>query len=80
MTSQGVSCDVRLTTPLCGGPQLQNQEELRQQLKWAEQEVGAKLAEALRRADEPAHRQRTLVEEDRLKYLGLEQDVLSQLG
>ncbi|CAL8400319.1 unnamed protein product [Gadus morhua 'NCC'] len=72
--------DLRVQLQQMRQQQLQNQEELRQQLKWAEQEVGAKLAEALRRADEPAHRQRTLVEEDRLKYLGLEQDVLSQLG
>ena len=62
------------------GPQLQNQELLRLQLKRAEQEIGSRLVEAMRRADEPAHRQRTLVEEDRLKYLGLEQAVLAQLG
>ncbi|XP_077591884.1 sickle tail protein homolog [Stigmatopora nigra] len=60
--------------------QLQNQEVLRVQLKRAEQEIGAKLAEAVRRLDDPVQKQRVLVEEDRQKYLGLEERVLTQLG
>ncbi|XP_061614576.1 sickle tail protein homolog isoform X6 [Phyllopteryx taeniolatus] len=60
--------------------QLQNQEILRVQLKRAEQEIGAKLAEALRRLEDPVLKQRVLVEEDRQKYLGLEERVLAQLG
>ncbi|XP_061661429.1 sickle tail protein homolog isoform X7 [Syngnathoides biaculeatus] len=60
--------------------QLQNQEILRVQLKRAEQEIGAKLAEALRRLEDPVQKQRVLVEEDRQKYLGLEERVLTQLG
>ncbi|XP_023275836.1 sickle tail protein homolog isoform X14 [Seriola lalandi dorsalis] len=60
--------------------QLQNQEALRVQLKRAEQEISVKLAEAMRRLEDPVQRQRTLVEEDRHKYLGLEERVLTQLG
>lgn len=63
----------------CVSPQLQNQEALRFQLKRAEQEIGVKLAEAMRRLEDPVQRQRTLVEEDRHKYLGLEEHVLKQL-
>ncbi|XP_044032765.1 sickle tail protein homolog isoform X29 [Siniperca chuatsi] len=60
--------------------QLQNQEALRVQLKLAEQEISVKLAEAMRGLEDPVQRQRTLVEEDRHKYLGLEERVLTQLG
>uniref|UniRef100_A0A3Q1HU37 Actin interacting protein 3-like C-terminal domain-containing protein n=1 Tax=Anabas testudineus TaxID=64144 RepID=A0A3Q1HU37_ANATE len=60
--------------------QLQNQEALRFQLKRAEQEISVKLAEAMRRLEDPVQRQRTLVEEDRHKYLGLEEHVLTQLS
>ncbi|XP_035508680.1 sickle tail protein homolog isoform X11 [Morone saxatilis] len=60
--------------------QLQNQEALRVQLKRAEQEISVKLAEAMRGLEDPVQRQRTMVEEDRHKYLGLEECVLTQLG
>ncbi|XP_029955561.1 sickle tail protein homolog isoform X2 [Salarias fasciatus] len=60
--------------------QLQNQEALRVQLKRAEQEISIKLAESVRRLEDPAQKQRHLVEEDRHKYLGLEECVLTQLG
>uniref|UniRef100_A0A673AKC2 Si:ch211-285f17.1 n=1 Tax=Sphaeramia orbicularis TaxID=375764 RepID=A0A673AKC2_9TELE len=60
--------------------QLQNQEALRVQLKRAEQEISVKLAEAMRRLEDPVQRQRALVEEDRHKYLGLEERVLTQLS
>ncbi|XP_069015604.1 sickle tail protein homolog isoform X16 [Embiotoca jacksoni] len=60
--------------------QLQNQDALRVQLKRAEQEISIKLAEAMRRLEDPVQRQRALVEEDRHKYLGLEERVLTQLG
>ncbi|XP_049912163.1 sickle tail protein isoform X14 [Epinephelus moara] len=60
--------------------QLQNQEALRVQLKRAEQEISVKLAEAMRGVEDPVQRQRALVEEDRHKYLGLEEHVLTQLG
>ncbi|KAM9333030.1 sickle tail protein homolog isoform 2-T2 [Pholidichthys leucotaenia] len=60
--------------------QLQNQEALRVQLKRAEQEISVKLAEAMRRLEDPVQRQRALVEEDRHKYLGLEERVLTELS
>lgn len=65
--------------PPCFPPQLQNQEALRVHLKRAEQEISVKLAEAMRRLEDPVQRQRALVEEDRHKYLGLEERVLTQL-
>lgn len=49
------------------------------QLKRAEQEITIKLTEAMRRAEDPVQRQRAVVEEDRHKYLGLEERVLVQL-
>ncbi|XP_068438267.1 sickle tail protein homolog isoform X9 [Clinocottus analis] len=60
--------------------QVQNQEALRVQLKRAEQEISVKLVEAMRGLEDPVQRQRALVEEDRHKYLGLEERVLTQLG
>ncbi|KAM4543894.1 sickle tail protein homolog isoform 5-T5 [Fundulus diaphanus] len=60
--------------------QVQNQEVLRVQLKQAEQEISIKLTEAMRRMEDPVQRQRALVEEDRHKYLGLEERVLMQLS
>uniref|UniRef100_A0A3Q3WAI2 Actin interacting protein 3-like C-terminal domain-containing protein n=1 Tax=Mola mola TaxID=94237 RepID=A0A3Q3WAI2_MOLML len=60
--------------------QLQNQEALRVQLKRAEQEINVTLAEAMRGVEDPVQRQRALVEEDRHKYLGLEERVLAQLS
>lgn len=59
--------------------QVQNQEVLRVQLKRAEQEISIKLTEAMRRVEDPVQRQRAVVEEDRHKYLGLEERVLVQL-
>uniref|UniRef100_A0A3Q3QFS3 Actin interacting protein 3-like C-terminal domain-containing protein n=1 Tax=Monopterus albus TaxID=43700 RepID=A0A3Q3QFS3_MONAL len=60
--------------------QLQNQEALRIQLERAEQEISVKLGEAMRRLEDPVQRQRTVVEEDRNKYLVLEEFVLQQLS
>ncbi|XP_078794754.1 sickle tail protein homolog isoform X32 [Oryzias latipes] len=60
--------------------QLQNQETVRVQLKRTEQEISVKFTEAMRRLEDPIQRQRSLVEEDRHKYLGLEEHVLTQLN
>uniref|UniRef100_A0A4W5L4S8 Uncharacterized protein n=2 Tax=Hucho hucho TaxID=62062 RepID=A0A4W5L4S8_9TELE len=72
--------DLRLQLYQMRQLQLQNQEALRVQLKRAEQEISLKLAEAMRRLEDPVQRQRVLVEEDRHKYLGLEERVFNQLG
>ncbi|XP_051969449.1 sickle tail protein-like isoform X4 [Xyrauchen texanus] len=60
--------------------QIQNQECVRAQIKHAEQEISVKLAELLRRQDDPAQKQRTLVEEERHRYLTMQERVLAQLG
>ncbi|KAI5620613.1 sickle tail protein-like isoform X3, partial [Silurus asotus] len=59
--------------------QLQNQECMRAQIKKVEHEISARLAEALRLQEDSAQRQRALVEEERHKYLSIEETVLSQL-
>uniref|UniRef100_A0A673FZN9 Sickle tail protein homolog n=1 Tax=Sinocyclocheilus rhinocerous TaxID=307959 RepID=A0A673FZN9_9TELE len=59
--------------------QLQNQECVRAQIKHAEQEISVKLAEMLRRQDDPTQKQRTLVEEERHQYLNMQERVLTQL-
>uniref|UniRef100_A0A8C2CRQ1 KIAA1217 n=1 Tax=Cyprinus carpio TaxID=7962 RepID=A0A8C2CRQ1_CYPCA len=59
--------------------QLQNQECVRAQIKHAEQEISVKLAEMLRRQDDPTQKQRTLVEEERHRYLSMQERVLTQL-
>ncbi|XP_046704584.1 sickle tail protein isoform X4 [Silurus meridionalis] len=59
--------------------QLQNQECMRAQIKKVEHEISARLAEALRLQEDSAQRQRALVEEERHKYLSMEETVLSQL-
>lgn len=60
--------------------QLQNQECVRAQIKHAQQEISARLAEVLRRQEDPAQRQRALVEEERHRYLHMEEKLLTQLG
>uniref|UniRef100_A0A8C2IXM1 Actin interacting protein 3-like C-terminal domain-containing protein n=1 Tax=Cyprinus carpio TaxID=7962 RepID=A0A8C2IXM1_CYPCA len=60
--------------------QLQNQECVRAQIKRVEQEISVKLAEMLRRQEDPAQKQRTLVEEERHRYLSMQERVLTQLG
>lgn len=73
-----IICSVPQRSDSCS-VQLQNQEALRIQLKRAEQEISVKLSEAMRGLEDPVQKQRTLVEEERHKYLGLEERVLTQL-
>ncbi|XP_034416171.1 sickle tail protein homolog isoform X3 [Cyclopterus lumpus] len=72
--------DLRMQLHQMRQQQVQNQEALRVQLKRAEQEISVKLVEAMRGLEDPVQRQRALVEEDRHKYLGLEERVLTQIG
>ncbi|XP_037311310.2 sickle tail protein isoform X4 [Pungitius pungitius] len=72
--------DLRMQLHQMRQQQVQNQEALRVQLKRAEQEISVKLMEAMQGLEDPVQRQRALVEEDRHKYLGLEERVLTQLG
>nr|XP_015208924.1 PREDICTED: sickle tail protein homolog isoform X4 [Lepisosteus oculatus] len=71
--------DLRLQLHQMKQLQLQNQEALRAMLKRAEQEIGARLAETLKRHEDPVQRQRVLVEEERQSYLGMEERILGQL-
>lgn len=60
-------------------PQLQNQESVRGLLKRTEAELSMRVSEAARRQEDPLQRQRTLVEEERLRYLNDEELITQQL-
>ncbi|KAK2111793.1 SRC kinase signaling inhibitor 1 [Saguinus oedipus] len=60
-------------------PQLQNQESVRALLKRTETELSMRVSEAARRQEDPLQRQRTLVEEERLRYLNDEELITQQL-
>jgi len=64
--------------PICV-PQLQNLESLRALLKGTEAELSMRVSEAARRQEDPLQRQRTLVEEERLRYLNDEELITQQL-
>lgn len=59
--------------------QLQNQESVRALLKRTEAELSMRVSEAARRQEDPLQRQRTLVEEERLRYLNDEELITQQL-
>ncbi|XP_021095517.1 SRC kinase signaling inhibitor 1 isoform X2 [Heterocephalus glaber] len=60
--------------------QLQNQESVRTLLKRTEAELSMRVSEAARRQEDPLQRQRTLVEEERLRYLNDEELITQQLN
>ncbi|XP_053512598.1 SRC kinase signaling inhibitor 1 isoform X3 [Artibeus jamaicensis] len=60
--------------------QLQNVESLRALLKGTEAELSMRVSEAARRQEDPLQRQRTLVEEERLRYLNDEELITQQLN
>ncbi|XP_073091610.1 SRC kinase signaling inhibitor 1 isoform X7 [Manis javanica] len=60
--------------------QLQNLESLRVLLKGTEAELSMRVSEAARRQEDPLQRQRTLVEEERLRYLNDEELITQQLN
>ncbi|XP_041100146.1 sickle tail protein homolog isoform X2 [Polyodon spathula] len=59
--------------------QLQNQETLQVMLKRAESEINSKVLEVVKRLEDPVQRQRVVVEEDRQRYLGEEEKIVTQL-
>ncbi|XP_062956443.1 sickle tail protein homolog isoform X3 [Cynocephalus volans] len=59
--------------------QLQNQELLRAMMKKAELEISGKVMETLKRLEDPVQRQRTLVEQERQKYLHEEEKIVKKL-
>ncbi|XP_074080204.1 SRC kinase signaling inhibitor 1 isoform X4 [Macrotis lagotis] len=60
--------------------QMQNQESVRTLLKRTEAELSLRVSEAVRKQEDPLQRQRTLVEEERLRYLSEEELVTQQLN
>ncbi|KAF6299816.1 SRC kinase signaling inhibitor 1 [Rhinolophus ferrumequinum] len=60
--------------------QLQNLESLRALLKGTEAELSMRVSEVARRHEDPLQRQRTLVEEERLRYLNDEELITQQLN
>uniref|UniRef100_A0A8C6WA29 Enhancer trap locus 4 n=1 Tax=Nannospalax galili TaxID=1026970 RepID=A0A8C6WA29_NANGA len=59
--------------------QLQNQEMLRAMMKKAELEISSKVRETMKRLEDPVQRQRTLVEQERQKYLHEEERIVRKL-
>ncbi|CAJ1076129.1 SRC kinase signaling inhibitor 1 isoform X2 [Xyrichtys novacula] len=59
--------------------QLENQDSVRSLLKRTEAELNVRVADALRKQEDPLQRQRLLVEEERLKYLNEEELIIQQL-
>uniref|UniRef100_A0A6I8NTP0 SRC kinase signaling inhibitor 1 n=2 Tax=Ornithorhynchus anatinus TaxID=9258 RepID=A0A6I8NTP0_ORNAN len=60
--------------------QLQNQETVRTMLKRTEAELSLRVADSMRKQEDPLQRQRTLVEEERLRYLNEEELITQQLN
>ncbi|XP_069570850.1 SRC kinase signaling inhibitor 1 isoform X3 [Brachyistius frenatus] len=59
--------------------QMENQDSVRILLKRTEAELNVRVADALRKQEDPLQRQRLLVEEERLKYLNEEELIIQQL-
>ncbi|XP_042360605.1 SRC kinase signaling inhibitor 1 isoform X2 [Plectropomus leopardus] len=59
--------------------QMENQDSVRTLLKRTEAELSVRVADALRKQEDPLQRQRLLVEEERLKYLNEEELIIQQL-
>lgn len=58
---------------------MDNQDSVRALLKRTETELNVRVADALRKQEDPLQRQRLLVEEERLKYLNEEELIIQQL-
>ncbi|XP_067309758.1 sickle tail protein homolog isoform X3 [Pseudorasbora parva] len=72
--------DLRLQLHQLKQMQLQNQDAMRLMLRQAEQEISEKVSGTVLHLGDPVHRQRVQVEEERHRYLGMEERVLVQLG
>ncbi|XP_051989627.1 sickle tail protein homolog isoform X2 [Xyrauchen texanus] len=72
--------DLRLQLHQLKQMQLQNQEAMRLMLRQAEQEVSRKASDTLLHLEDPVNRQRIQVDEERHRYLAMEERVLIQLG
>ncbi|KAK7163120.1 hypothetical protein R3I93_007229 [Phoxinus phoxinus] len=72
--------DLRLQLHQLKQMQLQNQDAMRLMLRQAEQEISEKVSGTVLHLEDTVHRQRVQVEEERHRYLGMEERVLVQLG
>ncbi|XP_051729590.1 sickle tail protein homolog isoform X1 [Ctenopharyngodon idella] len=72
--------DLRLQLHQLKQMQLQNQDAMRLMLRQVEQEISEKVSGTVLPLEDPVHRQRVQVEEERHRYLGMEEHVLVQLG
>ncbi|XP_062994649.1 SRC kinase signaling inhibitor 1 isoform X3 [Elgaria multicarinata webbii] len=57
--------------------QLQNQETVKTMLRRTETEISVRVTDTMRKQEDPLQRQRTMVEEERLRYLN-EEDLITQ--
>lgn len=78
-TLVSTSTDPSIVCPCCVGLQLENQDSMKSLLKRTEAELNVRVADALRKLEDPLQRQRLLVEEERLKYLNEEELIIQQL-
>ncbi|XP_067869663.1 SRC kinase signaling inhibitor 1-like isoform X3 [Heterodontus francisci] len=60
--------------------QLQSQDTMKNMMKRLESEISIRVTETLRKQQDPLHRQRALVEEERQKYLNEEEMIVQQLN
>lgn len=60
-------------------PQLQNQETVKTMLRRTETEISVRVTDTMRKHEDPLQRQRSLVEEERLRYLNEEELITQQL-
>ncbi|XP_030629403.1 sickle tail protein homolog [Chanos chanos] len=72
--------DLRLQLHQLRQMQLQNQEAIRVMMRRVEQEIAGKVTERLQLMEDPVHKQRSQVDEERHSYLAMEEGVLLQLG
>ncbi|KAI6072458.1 SRC kinase signaling inhibitor 1 [Aix galericulata] len=61
-------------------PQLQNQETVKTMLRRTETEISVRVTDTMRKHEDPLQRQRSLVEEERLRYLNEEELITQQLN
>ncbi|XP_050991359.1 sickle tail protein homolog isoform X2 [Labeo rohita] len=72
--------DLRLQLHQLKQMQLENQDAMRQMLRQAQQEISERVSDTVVHFEDPVHKQRVQVEEERHRYLGMEERVLVQLG
>ncbi|XP_043911219.1 SRC kinase signaling inhibitor 1 isoform X2 [Protopterus annectens] len=60
--------------------QINNQDTVKTMLKRTETEISVRVTDAVRKHEDPLQRQRTLVEEERLRYLNEEELIMQQLN